>query len=72
MVKYPGLEELVAQTFVGLAPHRIFVHKSFQNLLNVLLTQQTITASQVYEKRADLEHLIVQVVWYVMRECRDK
>ena len=37
VVKYPGLEELVAQTLVGLTPHRVLVHEGFQDFPDVLL-----------------------------------
>ena len=47
MVEYPCLQELVAETLMGLAAHSVFVHQGFQDLSDVLLAQEAIATCQV-------------------------
>lgn len=72
MVEYPRLQELVTQSLVGLAAHSVLVDQGLKYLPNVQLLQKTIASCQVYEKRADLEDFIVEVVRYVLGEGRNE
>ena len=72
VVEYPRLQELVTQSLVGLAAHSVLVDQGLKYLPNVQLLQKTIASCQVYEKRADLEDFIVEVVRYVLGEGRNE
>ena len=63
LVKDPHFHKVLNKSSVSLAPHCILVDECLQDALDMLLIQIAMCSSQVYEKFAYLEDLIVKVVW---------